>query len=135
MPDTGGQTFYTQHLAVDGHDLPWYLLKWGQQFITFFAHRVDMVDWFTRVKEDCLSRKVPSMPLEIVYRGQRCGFYADIECLTPPKMSTVDVDTLKAEIKTSSTTHTNRGGWTAVHSCGAKTIGATRYPSTSSDGM
>ena len=111
MPNTafiGGQLFhYKQLLAVKGHSLPGYLIKWGQQQFTFFDEREEMENWFTRVKADCFSRNARDsrhskdnafMPLEVVYEGQRCGFYADIECYTPPMMSTEVVDTLKADI-------------------------------------
>ena len=57
-----------------------------------------MVDWFQRARGVCLSTKQPFMPLEVVYEGQRCGFFADIECYTPPMMSAGDVDKLKADI-------------------------------------
>lgn len=32
------------------------------------------------------------MPLEVVYDGQRCGFFADIECYTPTNMTPALVD-------------------------------------------
>ncbi|CAN0234590.1 unnamed protein product, partial [Ectocarpus sp. 4 AP-2014] len=38
------------------------------------------------------------MPLKVVYEGQRCGFFADIECYTPTTMTPADVDTLKGAI-------------------------------------
>eukprot|EP00752_Nemacystus_decipiens_P017978 g16111.t1 len=59
-----------------------------------------MVDWFQRVRAACLSAepKQAFKPLEVVYEGQRCGFYADIEAYTPPTMPAGDVDKLKADI-------------------------------------
>lgn len=94
-----GQRFYPrQHLAIDGHVPPGYLIKWKDNKFTFFDTREEMVDWFQRARGVCLSTKQPFMPLEVVYEGQRCRFYADIECYTPHMMSTGDVDTLKADI-------------------------------------
>lgn len=111
MPNTeyiGGQLFhYKQLLAVEGHSLPGYLIKWGQQQFTFFDEREEMENWFTRVKADCFSRNARDvrhskdnafMPLEVVYEGQRCGFFADIECYTPTTMTPADVNALKAAI-------------------------------------
>lgn len=104
MPDTaviGGQTFIKgQKLAADGHAIPGYMVKWGGYFFTFFDTRADMVDWFQRARGACISTepRQPFMPLEVVYEGQRCGFYADIECITPQTMPTGQVDTLKADI-------------------------------------
>lgn len=96
-----GQRFYRrQHLTVDGHVLPGYLVKWDNNNFTFFDTRGEMVDWFQRTRGVCLSTKPkqPFMPLEVVYQGQRCGFYAGIECFTPHMMPTGEVNTLKADI-------------------------------------
>eukprot|EP00903_Cladosiphon_okamuranus_P006479 g6338.t1 len=97
----GGQLFhYGQRPAVAGHSLPGYLVKWGQQQFTFFDEREEMENWFTQTREACLfaERRRAFKPLEVVYEGQRCGFYADIECYTPTDMPPADVDTLKAAI-------------------------------------
>lgn len=67
-----GQRFYPrQHLAVDGHALPGHLVKWKENRFMFFDTREDMVDWFQRDRGACLSTEQPSMPLEVVYEGQR----------------------------------------------------------------
>lgn len=51
--------------------------------MAFFTQRADMVEWFELVMGTCHSSERPFMPLEVVYNGQRCGFYAGIECYTP----------------------------------------------------
>lgn len=97
----GGQPFHRkQDLAVADHELPGYVVKWGTYRFTFFTERAGMVDWFKRVRQYCHTStpRKPFMPLEVVYEGQRCGFYADIECYIPREMTVGDVDTLKGEI-------------------------------------
>eukprot|EP00903_Cladosiphon_okamuranus_P009447 g9006.t1 len=97
----GGKLFhYGQRPAVAGHSLPGYLVKWGQQQFRFFNEREEMENWFTQTREACLSaeRRRAFKPLEIVYEGQRCGFFAEIECYTPTDMPPAEVDTLKAAI-------------------------------------
>ena len=96
-----GQRFYSrQLLAVKGHDLPGYLIKWADTRFTFFDTREEVMGWFQRARAQCLSTEPRQcfMPLEVVYQGQRCGFYADIECITPETMSTEQENTLKADI-------------------------------------
>lgn len=97
-----GQVFhYGQKLAVNGHtdELPGYVVKWGKQLFTFFAEREAMVDWFNRAREECQSSdpQKPFKPLEVVHEGQRCGFFADIECYVPLEMPACELDALKAD--------------------------------------
>jgi len=97
--DIGGKTFhYTQDGAVKGHTLPGYLVKWGQNKFTVFDERDEMENWFRRGVAHCRAAELPFRPLEVIYKGQRCAFYADIECFTPPGMSTCELDALKTEI-------------------------------------
>eukprot|EP00903_Cladosiphon_okamuranus_P008985 g8595.t1 len=96
-----GQQFHPrQHLAVEGRAIPGYVVKWKDNRFTFFDTREEMMGWFQRARGTCLSAdpKQPFMPLEVVYQGQRCGFFADIEGYIPHMMCSGYVETLKADI-------------------------------------
>lgn len=94
-PTTG---YPRQKPAIDGHDLPGYLIKWKDTKFTLFDTREEMERWFLRARSICTSNRDSFMPLEVVYDGQRCGFYADIECIIPRSMPQGDEDALKAAI-------------------------------------
>lgn len=67
--------------------------------------------WFQRARAQCLSTEPRQcfMPLEVVYQGQRCGFYADIECITPETMSTEQENTPKDIVRYVNTAYEARG--------------------------
>lgn len=95
----GNKTFYNrQNGAIGGHTSPGYLMKWGQTLFGFFTTRKEMEEWYLTVKVDCFSKGEPFVPLEVIYDAQRCGFFADIECLAPLDMDADDVETLKSDI-------------------------------------
>ena len=71
-------------------------MKWDQTLLGFTT-RQEMEEWYSAIKADCFSRGEPFMPLEVNYNSQRCGFFADIECLAPLDMDADDVDTPKSD--------------------------------------
>lgn len=132
----GHQTFYySQNGAIGEHELPGYLVKWGQKMFTFFDEREEMEEWFQRVKEDCLRRKQPFMPLEVVYQAQPCVFFADIECYTPPGMHTHELDELKADIIRDVTKAYDSRGLDSTALMWSEHHRADKVPSTSSGEM
>ena len=93
-----GVSFYNfQSGAVNGAQLPGYLVKWGTKLFGFFAERKHMEKWFETTMKYCSENQKPFPPLEVIYQSQRCGFFADIEGYISND-SCVDEESLKRDI-------------------------------------
>lgn len=95
----GGAVFFNwQSGAIDGAQLPGYLVKWGKSLFSFFSTRNSMEEWFMKMKKTTSENHKPFPPLEVVYNSQRYGFFADIEGYVPLDMDDHDLTQLKWDI-------------------------------------
>lgn len=103
MANIGGVQFYpTQKSAIDANPnkSQGYIVKWGKHKFRKFSTRDDMISWYTARLAVSRERKTSFQSLEVIYEGQRCGFYADIEAYiyAIAADSSIDIESLKRDI-------------------------------------
>lgn len=90
MKEVGGISFVrsqAQAIAKCTTRDKFYLVKWGTFLFHAFSDRISMESWFQTEYKKSIENDTPFCPLEVIYEGQRCGFFADIEGYAP-----IDID-------------------------------------------